>query len=388
MNFGRHPIAASILSCMLAGCGGSSVTPFSAPDASVSDGGGSGGAGGSAGEGSESGGRGAGGRVTGNGGSAGSGLVGPGGAGTGATSAGSGGASSGGCAPPADKSQTAVCVTLLPESIQAEADPALDKKGVLAIQIFDTPNPPEKNASQVALAERIVPANPGKAEIALDAISTERLVATLPDVVYIRALFIDNPALLSPGAPFGWGAWIGGFDTEDGLQDKEPLLAVKLGIGEGNPVSLSLVALRKLTVTVHASATPVGDGQGPLTALVVNQPNPKDAPGFGLAKEACADISGGDVTVTGFVFGAGPYYVTGALNDLGLKGDGPPGTLAALVKNGSAFTIPQKLVIAKGDYSPSANIDLSYVVPLPPDAGAVPPNSCADLGGGAADAGP
>jgi hypothetical protein len=284
-----------------------------------------------------------------------------------------------------------VCVTLVPESVTAEADPALDKKGVLAIQIFDTPNPPEKNASQVALAERIVPANPGTAEVALEAIPMQRLVATLPAVVYVRALFIDNPALLDPGTPFNWGAWVGGLNTNDGLEDKEPLLAVKLGVGEGNPVSLPLAALRKLTVTVHTTAKPVGDGQGPLVAFVLNQNDPRNAPAFGLAQAACADVSHGDVTLTGFVIGEGPYYVTGRLNDLGLKGDGPPGTLAALVKNGSGFTIPQKLPIAKGDYTPSATIDLSYVVPLPADAGTIPPNSCADLAGadgGAPDAGP
>ena len=65
--------------------------------------------------------------------------------------------------------------------------------------------------------------------------------------------------------------------------------------------------------------------------------------------------------------------------------------VAALVKNGDGFRIPQKLTIAKGDYTPSAQIDLSYVVPLPHDAGTIPPNSCADLGGadgGAPDGGP
>jgi hypothetical protein len=389
----NHCIGWTVLgAALVVACGGESTSPFSppVPDASSDGGESSGGAGGKSGAGgskSSTGGLGAGGTSGASGGSAGSGNVGPGGAGAGGTGAGG----AGGCAPPADKTQTAVCVTLVPEKITAEADPTLDEKGVLAIQIFDTPNPPEKNASQVALAERIVPANPGSAEIALDAIQTERLVATLPSVVYVRALFIDNAALLTPGTPFGWGAWIGGLNVTDGFQDREPLLAVKLGVGEGNPVSLSLVALRKLTVTVHTTATPLGDGQGKLTALVFNQDNPKDAPAFGLAQRACADVSAGDVTLTGFVIGAGPYYVTGALNDFGLKGDGPPGTLAALVKNGDGFRIPQKLTIAKGDYTPSAQIDLSYVVPLPHDAGTIPPNSCADLGGadgGAPDGGP
>lgn len=322
--------------------------------------------------------------------SSGGGATAGGATGTGGTAGAGGATPPADCAAPTDANQTALCVTLAPEAVTAQSDPALDEKGVLLVQLFDTPTPPEKDASAVALLEHVLPANPGVSEVSLAAIPVQRLVGTLPPVVYLRAVFVDNAERLAKDAALGWGAWVGGIDVSDGFQDKDPILPVPLDVGKGNAVTLPLVALRKLTVAVHASAKPVGDGQGPLAAVVVNDPDvAKKPPAFGLARAACADVSK-DVTLTGFVVGAGPYWITGALNDLGLPGDFPPGTLAALTVSATKITIPQKLVIAAGDYAPSVSIDLDYVAPRPGDAGPVPPNSCADLAsadGGLPDAG-
>jgi hypothetical protein len=374
----------------LAACGADSTSgPFSRSDAG--DAGNSAGHTATGGRASSTGGvagNGAGGTSSGTGGVASTGGV----AATGGAAAtgGVGGSPPGDCAPPVNKNQTALCVTLVPEAIKAESDPALDEKGVLLIQIFDTPTPPETNASAVALVERVLPANPGTSEVALGAIPMQRLAGTMPPVAYVRAVFVDDAERLAQGATLGWGAWVGGVDLSDGFQDKDPILPVKLAIGEGNLLSLPLVALRKLTVKVHASATPVGDGQGPLAAVVVNDPDvAKKPPAFGLARAGCADVSK-DVTLTGFVVGKGPYWVTGALNDLGLSGDLPPGSLAALDVTASKLTIPRELTFAADDYAPSASIDLSYAVPFPADAGPIPPNSCADLAradGGLLDSG-
>jgi hypothetical protein len=280
---------------------------------------------------------------------------------------------------PADKTQTAICVTLVPDRITPESDPALDEKGVFLLQVFDTPTPPDKNASAIALAERVAPPNPGTAEVALDSVTSERIVGTFPSLAYVRAVFIDDKTRLAQGAPLGAGTWIGGIDLSAGLKDKTPLLPVTLKVGEGNALNLPLSALRKLTVKVHASAKPVGDGQGPLAALVVNSQDPSTKPPiFGAATSACADIAT-DVTLTGFVIGKGPYWVTGALNDIGLSGDFPPGTLAAIDIKGNKASIPQALAVPSSAYSISTTIDLTYAVPWPADAGPVPPNSCADL---------
>jgi hypothetical protein len=88
------------------------------------------------------------------------------------------------------------------------------------------------------------------------------------------------------------------------------------------------------------------------------------------------------VTLTGFVVGTGPYYAAAAMNDLGLPGDFPPGTLASITVNGNKISIPQMLTYAATDYAPLVNLDLGYVVPFNEDGGTVPPNSCADIGGG------
>jgi hypothetical protein len=281
-------------------------------------------------------------------------------------------------------------VTFAPEVINVQANPALDGRGTLILQVFDTPTPPEKNPP--ALVERLLPINP-KNELSISNLPVERLVGKLPATVYVRALFIDNPALLVPGTALTYGAWVGGVDLTKGFLTKEPLTAVPVQIGQGNALTLPLSALRKLTVTVHASATPIGDGQGKLAIIAVNGADPtKKPPAFGYAVDACADVVAGDVTLTGFVIGAGPYWVTGILNDLGLPGDLPPGSLSALDLTGGKVRIPKELVIGPGDYSPSVKIDLGFVSPLPADAGAPGPNSCADLagadGGVPADGGP
>jgi hypothetical protein len=280
-----------------------------------------------------------------------------------------------------------VCLTLLPEDIKAQADPALDKKGLLIVDVFDTPNPPAKNAGQVALAEVVDPPNPAN-EVSLDQIKPVRLVGRMPGTVYIRAIFVDNAKVLTAGGAITFGTWFGGINLADGLQDPEPVLAVPVKIGQGNAVSLPLTALRKLKVTVHAAIPFVGDGQGPLGVVAVNGADPSRKPQiFGLATDKCADLRAGDVTVTGFVFGPGPYWVTGMLKDLGGPGEFPPGSLAAISVVGGQVTIPRQVTIAARDYSPTGTIDLGYAVPRAADAGAVPPNSCVDLAAGATDGG-
>jgi hypothetical protein len=157
--------------------------------------------------------------------------------------------------------------------------------------------------------------------------------------------------------------------------------------GAGTSVTVPLTALRLLTVHVDASGTPVGDGEGPLSVAVVDNPdlgaNEADVHTYGIGYELCADVADAPFDVYAVVIGTGPYYVTGALNDLGLTGGGlPAGSLSAIDFDPGpppTGTIPHTLTIPSGDYTPEVDIDLSFVVPLDADAGAVPPNSCADI---------
>jgi hypothetical protein len=381
MHAHRAGILALLGSWILSGCGGESTShPFSngpdGGDASVSGGGSGSGAGGSASAAGGSSGANASGGAPGAGGSAEGGL------GTGGTSA-----EGGPCAPPALATDTALCLRFSPETIVPRADKALDEWGVLVVQVFDTPNPPDKNASQVALAERVLPANSASGgEIALSALRPMRLVHAFPSTVYVRAFFVDNPDVLAQGNKIAWGVWVGGVNLADGIQKNEPLLPVPLEVGRGNLLDLTLTALRRLDVTVKTTATPIGDGQGKLDVIAVDKPDPGKKPAvFGSASTPCADVTAGDVTLTGVVVGDGPYYVTGVLNDLGTPGDLPPGSLVSLEPTDGGFQIPTELTYGKGNYRPSVTIDLNYVVPLGADAGTPGPNSCRALG---IDAGP
>ncbi|HVU02345.1 MAG TPA: hypothetical protein VHE30_11365 [Polyangiaceae bacterium] len=369
-------------------CGGDSTTgAFSPPSSDAGTGGASPGDGGKGGgSGSASGGSGNGGTAS--GGSAGTGTGGA----TGGT-AGSGGADGGGCRPPTSPNDTSLCVHLLPQDLKALQQPQLDQKGIFALQVFDTPNPPDQNADQVALATTVLP--PGAAlgdagtgaEIALSSVSDVRVEGAFPATVYVRAFFVDNPEAIGR-KDLGYGVWIGGIDLKDGLSDKEPLLPVPVTIGAGNSIDLSLTALRLLHVTVHLAATPVGDGQGPLTVAAVGGAEPsKKPPLYGFGARACVDLAARDVNVNGIVFGEGNVWVTGILNDLGLPGDLPTGSAASLEQQGATIVIPTKVNLGR-EYAIQTSIDLGFTVPWPADGGAIPPNSCADLVGAGADAGP
>jgi hypothetical protein len=380
---------------VIAGCGGDTSAFVSQPRPD----GGLGGTGGASSGGSpntggqsnggsgQSGGGGAG--QSGAGGSGTSGAGGSGQAGAGGAS-GSGGAhpEAGPCPAPPSSNETAICLTFSPEDIQAESDPTLDKRGVFVVQVFDTPNPPNQNAGAIALFERVVPASsaPG-GQVALDALRPIRAVAAFPSTVYVRAIFVDNPGPFATG-DLGFGAWVGGVNFRDGIQKDEPVLPVALRQGEGNVVDVELVALRKLDVTVHLAATAIGDGEGPLAAVVVNDEDPtQKPPPVGIAAAGCANVSAGDVHLTGFFVGGGRHWVTAILKDLGGAGDIPAGSLASLNVNGQTYRLPTHMDVAPTAYSASVTIDLNWVAPLPADAGTVPPNSCADLGIGV-DAGP
>lgn len=325
--------------------------------------------------------------------SGGSGATGAGGAGAigagGVAQGGAAGAASdaGPCPAPVRAGDTAICLTFSPEDIKAENDAALDKRGVFIVQIFDTPTPP-KNAGSIALFERVIPADSATGgQISIDALRPIRAVAAFPSTVYVRAVFVDNPGPFATG-DLGYGSWVGGVNFLDGIQKNEPLEPVQLDGGQGNAVDVALVALRKLDVTVHTSATPIGDGQGPFGVVVVNEQDPAmKPPPVGFAAMACADVTKGDLHLTGFFVGSGQHWVTGILKDITNAGDFPPGSLAALAVNGQKYSIPTSITVAPTAYSASVTIDLSFLVPYPADAGAPPPNSCADLGIGG-DAGP
>lgn len=319
--------------------------------------------------------------ITGTGGSPGAGGTSGGGAGGTAGGGGTGGTDSGTsdpCMAAPNPGETAICVTLHPESITPENDPTLDERGVLAVQVFATATPPlDTSSASVALAQYVAPPQGSTTEFALADVTPVRLAGAFPATVYVRALFIDAPGATTIGAGF----WLGGFDVTNGIQQVAPLLPVNLQVGQANALDMDLKALRRLTATVHLATTPVGDGQGPLQVFAVSGSDiTKNPPVFGYASFPCVDLPGADAILQGFVIGPGPYWITAVLNDLLLPGVLPPGAAVSLDVTSTSVTIPTQLVLAPTDYTPSATVDLNYTIPASnPDGGALPPNSCAVL---------
>jgi hypothetical protein len=286
-----------------------------------------------------------------------------------------GGAPEGGvapCPPPADPSKASLCLMLAPEDIAFTGDPRFDGKGWVGVQVFDSafPDSPD-GGSKPALATAVLPAGaPDAGTIDLSQGVPMVPFDGLPDTVYVRAIFIDNPA---PTGAIAAGTWIAGYDLSNGIQNKLPLYAQTLTRGSGTSITLHLVALRELIVTMNRSVAPAGNGEGPATfAATPDQVPTASSKLFGLGNSACARVDGtNQAQVSGFVVGKGPYYVLGALDDFGLADGGggiPPGSLVSLELAGGGYQIPAAnlLTYPANAYRVSQTISLGLVVPGAP----------------------
>ncbi len=285
------------------------------------------------------------------------------------------------CAPPADSTKAALCISFTHDALDfLAADPSFDGKGLLAVDVHDTPNPDAPDGGSLpALSGAVFPSSDGGDAGEID------LSATLPAVrfdglpagaVYPRAIFLDSRDTQKVGA--GW--WLGGYDLTGGLQTHNLLLPVTLTAGTGTAITLDLTALRGIGVTLTRSVTPLGNGQGPGTVIFTPSALPNDASTFfGVASNPCVNLAADDASalVTGFVLGSGPYYAFGVLDDfvadaaLAL----PPGALTSLAQVDGSIVNPSSSQVqyAPGAYVVTKILDLDLVVPFPdggPDGGA------------------
>ena len=134
-----------------------------------------------------------------------------------------------------------------------------------------------------------------------------------------------------------------------------------------------MTALRELVVTMDRGVMPAGNGEGPATFIVTNTPTPgAGAPLFGVGQNPCARVDGtNEAVVSGFVFGDGPYYTAGILDDFGLADGGvslPPGALTSLQVSNGGVQIPpaDQLTYAPKAYRVSQTISLDVVLPNAP----------------------
>jgi hypothetical protein len=311
-----------------------------------------------------------------------SGTGGPGDAGgSGGTAGTAGGGGSAGaapaCAPPSDGSKAALCIVLAPEPMTlVPSDLALDGKGVLFLEVFDTPNPDlPDGGTQQALAGTVLPppADAGLGEVPLATLaSTPIRFDGLPGkTVYARGFFADNAAAIKTGGELVPGTWIGGYDLSNGVKDALPIQPITLAAGSAKTSTLPLVALRRLLVSVSraSTVTPAGDGQGPLQVLAIDTQKPGPSSKlFGLGRLGCADLSGtASVIVKGAVAGTGPFWLMAFLDDLAAGGSGgiPDGAMASLEIAGGQPQIPasNKLAYAADAYQVSAAVQMSFVIP-------------------------
>jgi hypothetical protein len=286
------------------------------------------------------------------------------------------------CAPPVDPTKAALCITFTHEALSFVAsDPSLDGRGLLAVDVHDTANPdsPEGGSLPALTGAVFPPADGGDGgELDLSApLPTVRFDGLPATVVYPRGIFLDSRSTQKVGA--GW--WLGGYDLTGGLRTPALLQPVTLRAGVASTVTINLTALRALAVTLTRSATPVGNAQGPATVIVTPGPTPTDASAFfGIAQAPCANLAAADAAVAanGFVFGPGPYYSVGVLDDFGADASPGlgPGALTSLSYVDGSLTSPPsaQLQYAAGAYVVQQTLDLDLVIPLA-DAG-VDPVSC------------
>jgi hypothetical protein len=276
------------------------------------------------------------------------------------------------CAAPGDPTKSAMCLTIVPESITFTSDPKFDGKGWLVAQVFDTATPTLSDGGEVpALATMELP--PGGQDAGSIDLSQPIQVLRfdgLPATVYTRVVFLDDPA---PNPQIGASTWLAGFDFSKGLLNDTPLVAESLPTGAGTNVSLHMIALREMTITMNRTVTPAGNGEGPATVVATPDQVPTSTSAlFGVGENACARVDGTNTAqVTGFVFGKGPYYIAGQLDDFGL-GDGgvslPPGALVSLDLIDGGYELPAAdlMTYAPTAYRVSQTISLNLVVPGAP----------------------
>jgi hypothetical protein len=286
------------------------------------------------------------------------------------------------CAPPSDPARASLCIAFTHDALSfLAADPNLDGKGFLAVDVHDTANPDAPDGGSLpALTGAFFPppdaGDAGEVDLA-SPLPVVRFDGLPAGVVYPRAIFVDSRSTQKPGP--GW--WLGGYDLNNGLRTPSLLQPVTLTAGTGSTVTINLTALRALGITLTRSVAPIGNGQGPATVILTPSSTPGDASAFfGIATNPCANLAASDasVTATGFVLGAGPYYAVGVLDDFTADGSPglPPGALTSLSYVDGSLTSPSSAQVqyAAGDYAVRQVLDLDLVVPLP-DAG-VDPVSC------------
>lgn len=280
------------------------------------------------------------------------------------------------CPPPTDSSKASVCLSWDIEQVTATADPRLDNKGQLLIEVFDpasaTPTVPIQQPIMYPPRE----ADGGLKEIDISELPTIPL-DNLPTTVVINAVFIDNEEFYAPPISengFTYGMYVGGYDLAAGVYpNPSPKPITGLVAGQGNLHTMSLTALRRFNTTIKYSLVQnmslIGDGQGPLSIGAFDVSAAKNAPVRGGVLLGCRDITTGDISTSGYFYkGSGDdIWLIGDLSDFNLEGLAQPGDVLSLGGGADGQSAPDSQMITVTDaysYDVPA-VTLNVVAPYP-----------------------
>jgi hypothetical protein len=282
------------------------------------------------------------------------------------------------CGAPADSSKAKLCLTFDPEVVTAiPADPRLDNKGVLVIQVFN----PASATPTVPIQQIVYPPPPTEDGGVQEEIGIGELppidLDGLPGTVIISALFVDNNEFFSPLNTqhlLTYGMYVGGYDLAAGILPAPTPKPIPLTIGQGTLHSTSLTALRRFTTTVKYAllSQPVqqvlaDDGQGPLSIGVFDAPAASGMNPKGGVRLGCKDITAGDIPATGFFYGTADRWLIGDLDDFNLPGLSQPGDVLSLGAGSDGKSAPdsQKITVSDQYSFTIPAITMNVVAPVP-----------------------
>jgi hypothetical protein len=278
----------------------------------------------------------------------------------------------GGCmGAPAKSTDAKLCLTFTPQAITVvPTDAALDGKGTLLINVFDT----QPGPTTVPLKTIFYPGPPSSGmQVSVDAIPPIAIDG-LPATAYLRVLFVDNIAFFGNPSTLTYGMFVGGFDLTKGVIPPPPALRqLTLDTGVATSKEVLLTALRKFTTKVTLALFQgmalADDGQGPISLGAFDVAAPANHPVFGGVQLPCTDLKtkGSIDNVTGFFYGEpGDYYFGGQLDDFNQGGLSKPGSVVSLGggANGQSIIEAQKITLAAGQYAVTIpEISLNVVLP-------------------------
>jgi hypothetical protein len=325
---------------------------------------------------------------------AGAGTGGTGTGGTGSEDAGSDAPAAAPCAPPAEvegEATSKLCLSFAPEELQLRSEPELDGRGTLIVEVFDVPEP---SGTTAPLYRSVFPPPSDAGAIPLSVYDLPRVdIDGLPEKVYVRSFFIDNPAWFEAKL-YTYGLFMGGRDFNNGLIPTPPIREITLPARQATQVTQPMIAFRRFSLDVRlglpTGTAPGDDAEGQVLIGAFQERSASNTRVFGYGFTGCASLLRDTARVTGFLFsvrGAHDFWFAGQLDDFAKGGFTPPGSLVSVDESLLTPDVQKRFVRAEEYAVTGPAVVLNSVIPgyagfapyrcLPEDAG-TPSDAAAD----------